>query len=361
MVKRFGKLPQGNRLQRIKGSPHYRDGSFKNEVPTSVNPNDVSILRILKKMILRPSSVRPSEEIPNVKSYLSRLEGEDPLVVWFGHSSYFIQINGFKVLVDPVFSGNASPFRFFGKAFKGADHFNAEDLPKIDLLILTHDHYDHLDYQSINSLESKVSAIVTSLGVGAHLEIWGVGNDKITELDWWENHEVQSNVRLTATPSRHFSGRSFKRAQTLWASFVLEIDQFNIFIGGDSGYDKTFRKIGDKFGPFDIAFLECGQYGEYWPQIHMFPEQTVKAAIDLRATKVMPVHWGKFVLSNHPWNEPVKRFVNAADQAGVHYLIPKIGEVLKFTGEYKNEPWWLFEDKKDNYERESATLGQSIF
>ena len=357
MVKRFGSKPEGDRLQRIKNSPNYRDGSFKNVEETSVNPNDVSMFTILKKMILRPSSVRPSSELPNVKTDLKNLDPEKPQLVWFGHSSYLLQLRGYKILVDPVFSGNASPFRFFGKAFDGADHFDAEDFPQIDLLILTHDHYDHLDYPTIKKLIPKVKKIVTSLGVGAHLETWGVKNDKILELDWWETAGIDKDVNLTATPSRHFSGRSFKRAQTLWSSFVLEIFEFRIFIGGDSGYDGTFKEIGEKLGPFDLAMLECGQYGKYWPQIHMFPEQTVQAAQDLKVKKAVPVHWGKFVLSYHPWNNSIQRFVQAAQKAGLDHFSPQIGEPVDFTAEYIQEPWWLFEQKENTYERESTTLG----
>ena len=357
MVKRFGSNPEGDRLQRIKNSPNYRDGSFKNVEETSVNPNDVSMFTILKKMIFRPSSVRPSSELPNVKVDLKTLDRVKPQLVWFGHSSYLLQIKKYKVLVDPVFSGNASPFRFFGKAFAGADNFDAEDLPDIDLLILSHDHYDHLDYPTIKKLIPKVRKIATSLGVGAHLETWGVKNDKITEFDWWESFEIDKEVNLTATPSRHFSGRSFKRAQTLWSSFVLDVFGYRIFIGGDSGYDGSFRKIGERFGPFDLALLECGQFGKYWPQIHMFPEQTVQAALDLNTKKAIPVHWGKFVLSYHPWNIPIQRFVLAAENAGLNYISPRLGEPVDFTSNYKQEPWWLFEHKEKNYERESATLG----
>ncbi|WP_324719523.1 MBL fold metallo-hydrolase [Salinimicrobium sp. HB62] len=357
MVKRFGTHPEGDRLQRIKSSPNYRDGSFKNVEKTSVNPDNVSMFTILKKMILRPSSVRPSSELPNVKTDLQKLDPTKPQVVWFGHSSYLLQVKGYSILVDPVFSGNASPFRFFGKAFEGADHFGAEDMPQIDLLILTHDHYDHLDYPTIKKLIPKTRKIATSLGVGAHLETWGVKNDTILEFDWWESAEVDQDVHLTATPSRHFSGRSFKRAQTLWSSFVLDIFDYRIFIGGDSGYDGTFKKIGKNFGAFDLAFLECGQFGKYWPQIHMFPEETVQAAIDLKAKRVVPVHWGKFVLSYHPWNVPVQRFVLAAEKAGLDYLSPRLGEPVDFTAKYRQEPWWLFEKKENYHERQAATLG----
>ena len=301
-------------------------------------------------MISRPANVSPSAEIPNIRTDLRNLNDKNATLVWFGHSSYFLQVNGFKILVDPVFSGNASPFRFFGKAFPGADHYNAEDIPPLDLLIITHDHYDHLDYPSINKLHDKTEKIVTSLGVGAHLETWGVKSEKITELDWWESFEIAPEVKITATPSRHFSGRTFKRAQTLWSSFVLEIADHKIFIGGDSGYDGSFRKIGSKFGPFDLALLECGQYGKYWPQIHMFPEQTVKAGQDLQARKVVPVHWGKFVLSYHPWNEPIQRFTAAAGVAGLDYYVPKVGEALEINENKPQDPWWLFEENLEEYE-----------
>ena len=269
----FGKVPSGERLELMKNSPNYREGKFLNIEPTSVNPNDVSIFKIVKKMLSRPSTVRPSQEVPHEQTDLKKLGADSPVIVWFGHSSYLIVVDDFRVLVDPVFSGNASPSRFFGKAFKGSDTYNAEDFPKIDLLVLTHDHYDHLDWPSIKKLDSKVKQVVTSLGVGAHLEYWGMAPEKITELDWWQKMEVSEKIEITATPSRHFSGRGFKRAQTLWSSFVLEIMGYRIFIGGDSGYDGSFKKINQRFGSFDLAFLECGQYGKYWPQIHMFPSR----------------------------------------------------------------------------------------
>lgn len=342
----FGKKPAGERLERIENSLNFRDGKFKNIEPTSVNPGDVSIFKIIKKMLSRPGSVRPSEEIPHIKTDVKALFSEKPVVVWFGHSSYLIHVKGFNILVDPVFSGNASPVNFFGKAFPGSDTYDAEDLPTIDLLILTHDHYDHLDLPSIQKLHPKVDKIVAALGVGAHLEYWGVDPEKINELDWWQEHEVSENVKITSTPSRHFSGRGLQRAKTLWSSFVLEIKGTRIFIGSDSGYDGSFKEIGKKFGGFDLAFLECGQYGKYWPQIHMFPEQTIMAANDLNAEITIPVHWGKFVLSTHPWNEPVKRFVAAAERENRRFVAPQIGEAFYLNKKWKQKNWWEFEAKK---------------
>lgn len=347
--KSFGKNPSGNRLDRIKRSENYREGKFQNVEPTDVNPDNVSIFRILKRMLSRPSSVRPGAEVPHVKTDLFKLTAEKPVVIWFGHSSYFIQYHDYKILVDPVFSGHASPFSFFGKAFEGADIYNPEDIPAIDLLILTHDHYDHLDFKSILKLAPKVEKIVTSLGVGAHLEYWNVETEKITELDWWEETRVAKNVKLTATPARHFSGRSFKRAQTLWSSFALEFYDYKFFIGGDSGNSHSFAEIGRKLGPFDLAFLECGQYNTFWPQIHMFPEQTAKAGRNLAAKVVMPVHWGKFVLSSHPWTEPVERFIAAANKESQKWIAPKIGEPYIVGENFDQAEWWNFE--KLNYDK----------
>lgn len=343
--KSFGKNPAGERLQKIREVSNYRDGSFQNVEPTLVSP-DVSIFSVLKKMLTRPSSVSPGSEIPYVQTNLKDLNSNEPVVVWFGHSSYMIHLDGFNILVDPVFSGTASPFRFFGKAFPGSDTFNAEDFPKIDLLILTHDHYDHLDWESIRELNSKVKTIITSLGVGSHLEYWGVTDHKFSELNWWESKELSEEIKITATPARHFSGRGFKRSQTLWSSFVLEIKGYRFFIGSDSGYDGSFRKIGDSFGSFDLAFLECGQYNKFWPQIHMFPEETVQAAQDLNAGLVQPVHWGKFTLSTHPWNEPVKRFIQAAKKENVNFVVPKIGEAYSLNNYTPRDPWWEFENIK---------------
>ncbi len=340
MLKRFGKLPSGERQARIEKCAGYRDGEFKNIEETSVNPDGVSVIKMLRKMKNRPSTVRPPSELPHQKTELSIIENGNPAVVWFGHSSYFIKTERLNILVDPVFSGNASPFTFFGKAFEGADEYGVSDMPEIDLLILTHDHYDHLDYKTLVELQPKVKRIVTSLGVGAHLEFWGFQPEIITELVWWQSSQIDINCKITATPSRHFSGRGVKRFKTLWSSFVMEYDDFRIYLGGDSGYSRAFKEIGRKFENFDLALLECGQYNEYWPQIHMMPEETAKAARDLNAKILMPVHWGKFVLSMHPWDEPIKRVTSACMELGQDYVIPRIGEVYRINERFDQKEWW---------------------
>src|SRR5690606_28231745 len=316
MLKRLGREPQDKRKERIQQAENYRNGKFHNVEPTSVNPDNVPFPRILWKFIKRPKNVTPSRELPHVKTNLKNMKGDKPAVVLFGHSSYLINYSGYTILVDPVFSGNASPFTFFGKSFEGSDIYSAEDMPQIDLLLLTHDHYDHLDYNFLKQITGKVKKVVTSLGVGEHLKLWGFEEDIIFELNWEERCSPAADLHITAKPSRHFSGRGFSRFNTLWSSFVVEWGTYKFYVGGDSGYSKEFQKIGKEYGKFDIVFLECGQYNTYWPEIHMMPEETVQAGKDLNAQVLFPVHWSKFVLSTHPWNEPIIRARREAERTG---------------------------------------------
>jgi L-ascorbate metabolism protein UlaG (beta-lactamase superfamily) len=217
-----------------------------------------------------------------------------------------------------------------------------EDFPALDLVIISHDHYDHLDYNTILKLKDKTKLFCVPLGVGAHLSHWNVDATKIREFDWWESDTVAQDIELTATPARHFSGRGFTRNKTLWSSFVLKLYGYSIFIGGDSGYDGAFKAIGEKFGPFDLAMLECGQYDRQWPEIHMMPEETVQASIDLRAKAFLPVHWGKFTLALHPWKDPIERAVRQAKATNVNITTPIIGQPFALNEELPNTLWWDF-------------------
>jgi L-ascorbate metabolism protein UlaG (beta-lactamase superfamily) len=343
----FGKNPSGDRQQRIEHSPHYTGGSFQNPVPTEVTLKDASMLKMLKEYRNRPKDTVPPAPVPSVRTDLKALPSGAPVVVWFGHSSYLIKVKDFHILVDPVFSPNASPVSFFAKAFPGTEVYGVKDLPAIDMVLLTHDHYDHLDYKTIQQLGDKAKRFYTSLGVGSHLEYWGISSEKITELDWWEMVAVEGaaqgilqGITLTATPARHFSGRGIKRGGTLWSSFVLKIDGYSLFLGGDSGYAPHFKSIGEQYGPFDLAILEAGQYGKNWPYIHMLPEQTVEAAIDLRAKVLLPVHWAKFTLALHPWDEPIKRVLRHAGEKGLSVTTPLIGEPVCVGGSLPHSKWW---------------------
>jgi len=253
-----------------------------------------------------------------------------------------VRLQDKNILVDPVFSGHASPVRFMINAFPGSDIYKPVDMPTIDCLILTHDHYDHLDFKTIVQLKSKVASVYCSLGVGSHLRYWGYDESLINEMDWWDSKQIYEDMAITAAPARHFSGRGVKRGQTLWSSFALKTSSHAIYIGGDSGYDNHFIEIGNKLGPFDLAILECGQYNAMWPFIHMMPEETVQASIDLKAKSLLPVHWGKFSLSMHPWNESIIRAKEMADKLNVDLRMPKIGETLLLNEPYTAEEWWNF-------------------
>ncbi len=338
----FGSNPAEARLERIKRSPNYRDGVFQNPEPTEVMRQNASYLGMMNDFIHKPKDNTPPRPLPSVRTDLNTLADDRPTIVWFGHSSYLIKSKGVTILVDPVFSGSASPVSFFGKSFPGTDVYGVDDMPSIDYLILSHDHYDHLDYKTITVLIPKVKLFYTALGVGAHLERWGVPTDRIVEFDWWEHKVVAPDIDLTATPARHFSGRSFTRGKTLWTSFVLNLHGYKLFLGGDSGYGKHFQSIGDKYGPFDLAILECGQYGKDWPNIHMLPEEVATAAQDLRTRTILPVHWAKFSLALHPWNEPIKRLLKKAEQDGLDVTTPHIGEPVILNASYPRAVWWNF-------------------
>ncbi len=215
-----------------------------------------------------------------------------------------------------------------------------EDFPDPDMVLITHDHFDHLDYETILKLKSRAKHFYTSLGVASHLVSWGVDREKITELDWWEEASQVEGIKWIAAPARHFSGRTFKRNRTLWSSFILETSGYRIYLGGDSGYDTHFKEIGERYGPFDLALLECGQYNPLWANIHMMPEETVQAALDLKSKLLLPVHWGKFTLSLHPWTDPIQRVTKEAALKGVAITTPMIGEPLVISEDYPVKHWW---------------------
>ncbi len=340
IFKSFGENPSGDKINTLRRSSQYRNGSFQNFSPTAMMAADSSMMKMLWKFLNKPRNTAPPNELTPVKTNLKDIQEKNPFLIWFGHSSYFLRINGKNILVDPVLSGNASPFSFGAHSFPGSDAYTTEDLPDIDLLIITHDHYDHLDHRSIIKLKPKIRSVITSLGVGAHLISWGIDERIITELDWWESTNIVGGLELTATPARHFSGRTMKRNKTLWSSFVLQAGEYKIYIGADSGYDLHFKQIGEKFGPFDLAVLETGQYNIDWPHIHMMPEESVQASIDLKAKMLLPVHWAKFALAFHPWDEPVQRVSKKAAELNVNITTPQIGEPVILNKFYPVSKWW---------------------
>lgn len=341
---KFGKKPSGERLALIEKSPNYKNGKFENLSFTPDLAEGESLIGVLFEFFFKKVDRKiPTDLIPSVKTNLHALSLDQDILVWFGHSSYFIQLEGKRFLIDPVFSGNASPIPGTTKSFKGTDIYTAEDIPEIDYLLLTHDHYDHLDYDTIIKLKPKVKKVITALGVGSHFEFWGFAVENIIEKDWNEKIELDQNLTLYTTPSRHFSGRSFKRCNTLWTSFVLETKDFRMYLGGDSGYDTHFTAIGEKFGSFDLALLDNGQYNEKWKYIHNMPEDVIKAMKDLKAKRVFPVHSSKFALSLHSWDEPLKKVteLNSKSEKPIPLVTPMIGEIVQLRNENQQfKQWW---------------------
>lgn len=336
---RFGANATGNRLALMESKPNYQNGAFDNLEPTPALAEGVTYRDIIRAFFFT-KKVRnvPQDSIPVVKTDLHTLPADSNLYVWFGHSSYFIQLDGKKILVDPVFSKYATPIRINVRAFNSTYNYTVQDMPEIDILFITHDHWDHLDYNTFMKLKHKVKHIVTGLGVGAHLEKWGYPTHQITELYWGDSVELEG-MQITSTTARHFSGRTFKRNTTLWSSFVLNGSK-KLFLGGDSGYGKHFKNIGQQYGPFDFAILENGQYNEMWHNIHMMPEEVVTATQDLQATHLIPVHSGKFPLAHHAWDEPFIRVTKAAQESHVELITPKIGQLVYMDSIASNTAWW---------------------
>ncbi|SDR92204.1 L-ascorbate metabolism protein UlaG, beta-lactamase superfamily [Gramella sp. MAR_2010_147] len=340
-TERFGKHPSGERLIKLEQSSNYNNGSFKNLNETPMLTEGVGYSKVMYEFLFSSKPKEPSVKIPSIKTDLKRLDPDENVLIWMGHSSYFIQLDGKKILVDPVLSGNASPLFFTTKAYEGTDVYATEDIPEIDYLFLSHDHWDHMDYKTLKKLKPKIKNVITGLANGAHLEHWGFDPEIILEGDWYDKFSFENGFEVYITPARHFSGRGFTRAKTLWASFVLKTPNTTIYLGGDSGYDTHFSEIGNKFGPFDLAVLENGQYDEKWKYIHMLPGEQLKAAIDLKAKAVLPVHSGKFTLANHDWDEPLKKITEKKNQKNIRIITPMIGEQVNLNDSIQQfRHWW---------------------
>lgn len=340
--KKFGQHPSGSRLERIQHSPNYKNGAFANQSFTPDLTEGATYFSVMTTFLFKKSKrVKPMDRIPSVKTNLHQLNPAEDVLIWLGHSSYYLQADGKCMLVDPVLSGSASPVSFTTKAFPGADIYKPEDIPPIDFLFITHDHWDHLDYKTLMALQPRIKKVICGLGVGAHLELWGFNPAIITELDWEETVALDAGFTVHATPARHFSGRGLKRNQTLWVSFVLQTPHLQLFLGGDSGYDHHFATIGKKFGKFDLVILENGQYDKSWKYIHMDPEEVWKAAADLHAVRLLPVHSSKFAIANHDWDVPLITIKALQKNTGILLATPMIGASLNLndtTQQFDN--WW---------------------
>lgn len=330
---KFGELPEGEAHASLARSSNYVDGAFRNLEETPMFTQDRSFLSVLVENLGSSSEgLRPQDAIPSVKTDLRALDVGEDLVVWLGHSSYYVQLGGKRILIDPVFSVDAAPVPFANRAFAGTNSYSAEDMPSIDYLLITHDHWDHLDYPSITALASRVDEVVTGLGVGAYFEQWGYDPERVHQQDWNDTLELDDQLTLHVLPARHYSGRMLQRNQTLWVGFALETPERRLLFSGDSGYGPHFAEIGRRFDGFDLVALDHGQYDSRWAYIHMTPEEAAQAAEELGATALLPAHVGKFSLARHTWQEPFERIAAASEGRKYWLATPLIGEPLRFTG-----------------------------
>ncbi|WP_227006409.1 MBL fold metallo-hydrolase [Rufibacter latericius] len=342
----FGASAQGQSLERIHKSKNYRDGKFQNTSHTPMMDESPFLdkVKIFAKFIGGTQGATPSEELPMAplkKEDFAGTPGAGVRITWFGHSAVLLEVNGKRIFADPMLGQRASPVSFIGsKRFNEKLPLAIEDLPPLDVVLLSHDHYDHLDRGTILKLKGKTRHFIVPLGVAAHLQRWGVDSTKITELDWWETTDFEG-LFLASTPARHFSGRGLNdRDKTLWCSWVLKSGDQSIYFGGDSGYDTHFKQIGEKYGPFDLTLLECGQYNEAWKYIHMMPEQTAQAHLDLKGKVLMATHWGAFSLALHHWKEPIERLSKAVQQHNIQLATPLIGQPWSLQSERPQTQWW---------------------
>ncbi|MEZ4739618.1 MAG: MBL fold metallo-hydrolase [Flavobacteriales bacterium] len=342
LAPRIGSDPSGDRLQRIKALPNFDKGKLHNAVATNMDMPMSTMAGVMWEFAKGGEGREPKQTLPTVpfdRAAWDAVPSTSFATCWFGHSSLLIKIGGITFLVDPVFGERASTFSFAGpKRFDYEQHMSVAMLPLVDVVLLSHDHYDHLDHETIVQLKDK--PFIAPMGVGAHLEQWGIPAAAITEKVWWESVE-HNGVRLTLVPSRHFSGRGMtNRFSTLWGAWAMEANGKKIYFGADSGYSPTFKDVGERFGPFDLALLECGAYDRRWADIHMMPEETAQAALDLKTRVLMPIHWGKFSLALHPWKEPIERLTKKAGALGVPLLTPRIGRIVVDADPSSSERWW---------------------
>ena len=340
----FGAPMTGARLQRALANPQYRDGRFVNlepETPTSAASLGNYIVRQFSGDEVR----EPPAPLPVIAVDPAALAAPPAAsglrAFWIGHASTYVEIDGLRVLLDPVFAERASPLPVGPRRFHPPPIALA-DLPPIDAVLVSHDHYDHLDMDTVRHLAQRGARFFVPLGIGAHLERWGVPTAQIDELEWWQERSLGS-VRIVSTPTRHYSGRGLgTRSSTLWSSWSVLGPRHRFFYSGDTGHAKVFQEIGTRLGPFDLAFVKIGADGpgQSWVDIHMTPEQAVQVHRDVRARRMFPVHWSTFNLAYHDWDEPIRRAVSEAARAGIELVTPRLGEWVDADRPFQSTHWW---------------------
>lgn len=336
-----GRAPRGERLKRMQQLPYFQNGQFRNQDTTQLFTSKRSFFTNLRKFLFESyPDGKPSVSIPALKTDLHNLDSTRDLYVWLGHSTVLLQLAGVRYLLDPVLTYQL-PVTMFMKPFPGTDIYSPDDLPDIDFMIITHDHWDHLDYGTVRALQPRVGKVICGIGMGEDFEFWGYPSNQIQEMVWNDSVEIAPNTYIHCLPARHFSGRLFSRNVTLWASYLIDNGERRVFVSGDGGYDARFKRFGQHFPDIDLAFMEDGQYNEDWSQIHLLPHLLIRAIDELAPRRVMPYHNSKFALSRHPWYEPLDSIAIRSEGKPWQLLTPRIGEVVYIDQQIPTFPkWW---------------------
>ena len=339
----FGKNPGEEYAMGYKDSPHFNGKTFDNPVPTIVMPKG-SMWKIAWRWFTEKGEREPKVTPPVISRQQSDFNDPpetDIRFTWLGHSTVLLECEGKRILTDPVWSKRCSPSLLYGPKRFHPVPIDLEDLPDLDAVIISHDHYDHLDKKVVQILGKRGTLFVTALGVGSHLHHWGIPRDQIIELDWWESHALpDTQLEIIATPARHFSGRGLKRDRTFWASWVIKGEQNKIFFCGDTGFFKGLKEIGDRFGPFDLTLMKIGAFDKQWPDIHLNPQESIRIHQMLRGQNFLPIHWGTFNLAFHSWYGPLETCLDIAQKEGVTVLTPQIGQMVENKNPPEFFPWW---------------------
>lgn len=334
----MGTAPEGARLERIQRSPQWGDGVFVNPQPLWNDTWDG-----LTQMLDGSDHSSPSSPLPVERGDAGRFETPPPTglrITWMGHSSLLIEIDGHRILTDPVWGPRTSPLTWLGPSRWYEPPVALDELPSLDAVLISHDHYDHLDHPTIVAMSGWDTTFIVPLGVAAHLEYWGVPVDRIREVDWWDPIALDG-LEIVCTPARHASGRHlFDQDRTLWAGYALIGPEHRVFFSGDTGLFPGLRDIGERLGPFDLTMLEVGAYNRAWPDWHLGPEQAVRAHQMLGGGPMLPIHWGLFDLASHGWTEPIERLMVAAESEGIVVLTPRPGQSVEPQASPVLERWW---------------------
>ena len=341
----LGQLPDDRELRKIQRSSNYDTASA-----TFFNQDRGVIQRwrakkgrwsTFTRWFLKPEGVVPERKLPEDKPVLEKFTAADGKLktIWLGHSTILLNIAGKIIMFDPVFSAAASPFPFMVKRYQ-SPVLKLQSLPAIDFIVISHDHYDHLDKDTIEYFKDKRTKFFVPLGVGAHLRYWGIKREHITELDWWDERTV-GDLHFVATPAQHWSGRiPWRKNRTLWASWVIVGGEQRVYFSGDTGYNAHLKEIGAAWGPFDVAYIDSGQYNEMWAGAHLLPKYFAQAFHDLRAKLYFPIHWAMFNISVHSWQEPAEKLYREAAAGNIKLTVPKLGEMITIGAEYETQTWW---------------------